>query len=131
MSSSFYTRMAAKTAQLIAKYGLVGTIARYASTATAQTGVVVKGTATATGSFAAVQMPTNAANSSTFDNRLEDGTLVGKTLQYLVIAAASCPFEPRALDEITIGNVLYEVLGCTPINPDGTGLIYQVGLMQK
>lgn len=130
MTSPLYTKLAATATRLMGVYGRSVTFSRYAPTVTGTTGNVTKGTATNTSTASVVVLPASKGTIEAFDNRLESLTLAGKTIRYLKVAASSITFEPKSLDEVSMDSVTWQVLGCTPVNPAGTPLVYGVGLVK-
>jgi hypothetical protein len=127
---SLYPRMAETARRLIAQYGQAVTINRYAPSVNGSTGVVTKGTATSTATAYAVSIPVSKAPSEAFGNKRESGSLAKKEIRFLQIEAVGCTFEPRPDDEVTMSSATWLVLGCTPVNPAGTPLVYGVGLVK-
>lgn len=58
------------------------------------------------------------------DNRYVAELVQGKLREFL-IEAKSMSFEIKAGDSITDGADTLEVLGCTPLNPAGTTIVYK------
>jgi hypothetical protein len=127
---TFYGQMAATATRLITKYGRSVTIKRYTPSVNGTTGVVTKGAATSTSTASVVVLPSTKGTIEAFDNRREDVSLAGKQLRFLEIAASSITFEPLPNDEVTMDSATWLVLGCTPVNPAGTALVYGVGLVK-
>ena len=127
---TFYGNMATTATRLITKYGRQVTIKRYTPSVAGATGVVTKGAATLTSTAWVVVLPSTKGTIEAFDNRLENGSLAGKDLRFLKVAAESVSFEPRPHDEVTMDSATWLVFGCTPINPAGTALVYGVGMVK-
>ena len=130
MTNPLYTKLAATATRLMGIYGRSVTFNRYAPSVVGTTGVTTKGSATNTSTASVVVLPASKGTVEAFDNRLEFLTLAGKTLLYIKIAASSITFEPKSLDEVSMDSLTWQVLGCTPVNPAGTPLVYGVGLVK-
>jgi hypothetical protein len=128
MTTALYTKLAATASRLMGIYGRSVTFYRYAPSIVGSTGTTTKGAATNTSTASAVVLPASKGTVEAFDNRLENGSLVGRELRYIKVAAASITFEPKSLDEMSMDGSTWEVLGCTPVNPAGTPLVYGVGV---
>jgi hypothetical protein len=128
--SAFYDRMAATALRLITKYGKTTTVTfnRYAPSVSAPGGTVTKGSATNTSTATVVVVPIGRGSGAAFSNRLEDGTLADQTLSQIKVAASSMTFEPKSMDEVSMDSLTWQVVGCSPINPAGTPIVYDVGL---
>lgn len=126
---TFYGRMAATADRLLDLYGQQVTFVRTPKTIDPMDGKVTPGTAL-TSTVPAVVLPASKGTIQAFDNRLEDSSLAGKKLRYLKVAAKDMTFEPKSLDMLILGGQTWQVLGCTPVNPAGTPLVYGVGVVQ-
>lgn len=68
------------------------------------------------------------------DNDLEPNSLTRRRVRSLKLVAKGMSFEPRALDTISWTdqktNTVQrgEILGCTPVGPDTTPIVYGVGV---
>jgi len=127
---TFYSEMAEVADELITEFGQVITINRYAPTVVGSTGVATKGAATATSTANAIVLPASKGTVEAFDNRRDTLLLSGRKLRYLKIASASMTFEPDPLDEAVFNSATWQVLGCTPVNPAGTPLVYGIGVVK-
>lgn len=124
-----YASLAATANRLIADAGRAVTFSRYSPTVDGVTGRVSKGIPV-TSTANVVVLPASKGTVQAFDNRLEDLSLAGKQLRFLKVAALGMTFEPRSLDEVTFDGAAWQVLGCTPVNPAGTALVYGVGVVR-
>jgi hypothetical protein len=64
------------------------------------------------------------------DNSTDTGTLAVKAERELIAPGAGISFEPRNMDEATIGSATYRIVSCTPINPAGTPVLYTMGVIK-
>lgn len=83
------------------------------------------------GEFDLVVLPASKGTIEAFDNRLEEG-LTAAAMRYLIIAAASAPFEPQAMDVVAIDGAEWIFMGCTPLDPaGGSPVIYKAGVKRR
>lgn len=126
---TFYSDMAATALEMITEYGSPVTFTRTAVTVSLTAGTVTAGASTTATGYAIV-LPASKGTIEAFDNRLEQLALAKRRLRYLKVAAQGLSFEPQALDKLSLLGSTWEVLGCTPINPTGTPLVYGVGVVE-
>lgn len=89
-----------------------------------------------TGLATAVVLPASKGTIEAFDNRIEGGTLIDEKLRYVMMLpkiVKTSPFgpeafEPQSLDVLTFDGYDWTVLGCTPLNPAGTPVLYSMGV---
>jgi hypothetical protein len=123
-----YAQLAKNADKQLAKFGQEITVARYASSRNTATGIVTKGTATLSGIANAIEVPVTVDVLDTFAATLEPGALVSKILRTFKVSAL-LGFQPAPLDEVTLpDNTVWPVVGCTPINPAGTPILYTIGV---
>ena len=82
------------------------------------------------GELDAVTLPASAGTVQAFDNRPLDDLIRGK-LRFFIAAASSAPFVPQANDIITFEGETWTIMGCTPLAPAGTPLIYRFGARRR
>lgn len=126
---SFYGEMATLASDLIGQFGREMTFTRTPKTANGAIGSATSGTATTTKGKVVV-LPASKGTIEAFDNRTEDGSLAGQELRYLKIAALGMSFVPRKLDTVYFDSATWQVLGCTPVNPAGTPIVYGAGVVK-
>lgn len=126
---SFYADMAKLANDMIGQYGREMTFTRTPKTANGPIGsatpldpLVTKGKV--------IVLPASKGTIEAFDNRSEDGSLAGRELRYLKIAALGMSFVPRKLDTVSFDGATWQVLGCTPVNPAGTPIVYGAGVVK-
>lgn len=128
--SAFYDRMASTARSMIERFGRDISISRpVEGTFDAASGVVTPGTAN-DGTLKGVVLPANTSSKDLFDNLVEDGTMIGKQIRYVVAAAKGAPFEPESNDILSFDSASWRIVGCTPLSPDGTPLIYKIGAVR-
>lgn len=77
----------------------------------------------------AVVLPATIQRFRGLDNKLaDDNALVLAKARYLLVAADGKP-EPQPEDRVAFFSETWRVVGCTPIAPDGTAIVYQVGVI--
>jgi hypothetical protein len=74
--------------------------------------------ATPKGKITAVVLP-YSKNLASLDDSLKEALVKGK-LRKLLAAAQGAPFVPQALDVVNINGTQWQVIGNTPLAPDGT-----------
>ena len=122
-----YAAIAEDVAGAIAEVGRTVTITQPAPPSDPVTGAM-SGDATP-GTFTVVGPPVNLTGASEFDNDLKgDAALVSDDVRLLVVAASNAPFAPAAGDEVAMDGRTWRVIGVTPVAPDGTPLVYRLGL---
>lgn len=123
-----YAQTAQNADKQLAKFGQQITVARYAPSRNSTTGAVTKGAATVSGTAAAVEVPATQGLVQSFETRIDEASLTVKTMRAFKVSAL-LGFKPLPQDEVTLqdGSV-WPVVGCTPINPAGTPIIYTVGV---
>jgi len=123
-----YATLAKNADKQLAKFGQQLTVSRYAPSRNATTGAVTKGAATLTDTVSAIEVPVTANLLGTFGVSLESNALVAKTVRAFKVSAL-LSFQPAPKDEITLADgTIWPVIGCTPVNPAGTPIIYTVGV---
>lgn len=120
--STFYGRAAATALRLIQDKGKTLTLSKPSTGAYSPfAGEYGTTTAGATGTAKGVILPVNEVT----DNALMADLVAGK-LRKIILAAEGSPFEPEAGDDIQDGSDTYEVLGCTPLKPASTHILYNL-----
>jgi hypothetical protein len=84
----------------------------------------------ATATVNGIVLPASQGTTQAFDNRLGQANLADKTLRFVKLSPIG-GFEPLPHDELVFDGRPWEVLGCTPVNPAGTPVIYGVGAVAK
>ena len=81
---------------------------------------------TANGTIFAVVLPASKGTIQAFDNRILDETTLTK-LRFLLIAAKGRPFDPVAGNIIEAEGRRWEIVGSTPLAPDGEPILFKAG----
>lgn len=85
--------------------------------------------ATLAGKITAIILP-YSKNPANLDDSLKEALIRGK-LRKLLAAAQGAPFIPQALDVLNINGTQWQVIGCTPLAPDGeTNIIFTIGIVE-
>ena len=127
---SFYANMADVALAKITQFGRDLTLTRYGTTSSNPAAGTVVRAVEASGILKALVLPASKCTVEAFDNRLADGSLIDEKLRYILAAAKGAPFEPKSLDVLTFDGATWQVLGCTPLSPAGTPLLYKMGVMR-
>lgn len=123
-----YAASAATALRLIKQFGQVLPITRITNTVDDATGDVVA--TTTEGTLDAVVLPAKSTALNAVDGRLDDALCEALTkgkLRFILAAASSATFRPSPNDIITFEEGSFNVLGCTPLNPAGTPIVYKIG----
>lgn len=75
-----------------------------------------------------VILPASNGTVQAFDIKFDNGTLVESNLRALVIAAKGLEWMPSPGDKATFDDADWTFIGCTPINPAGTPLVYKASV---
>lgn len=126
--SAFYDRMAATALRLIGNYGQQ---IQFSRTVDGEYDPEVGGStggSTETEQATVVILPASNALVQSFDIKFESGTLVESNLRALVIAAKGLNWMPSPGDKASFDGADWTFIGCTPINPAGTPLVYKASV---
>lgn len=131
--ATFYEEAAATALESISEFGRELTLRRIYKTANA-----VEGSNDPVASedqkikclVLPISQTANQAIASSDNRLLKDALITGK-LRFLLIAAASAVMEPAPNDVSFFDGGWWQVLGCTPLSPAGTPILYKVAVMQS
>lgn len=127
--SAFYDNMADTALRLIRLRGAEYTLRRPSRTGNFVEGSVDTGAPSTTPVHALV-LPASSGTVEAFDNRIKsERTLM--YLRFVLMAAKGVAFEPLTGDVLEIAGEDWQVLGSTPLAPDGTPLVYKMGIERK
>ncbi len=128
--SAFYEEMAAVAEELLQEFGRDITVTRYGpGTSDLVTGKVERPTQLSQTLRAAV-LPASQGTIQAFDVRFMDNVLASENLRFAVMSTVGSTFMPEPTDEAQFDGSTWAVLGCTPLNVDGTAVIYSVGFRE-
>lgn len=126
--SLFYQQMRATADDLLKEYGRTIVVRRLQSN---QMTDPVAGTVTRApaleGNFTAAILPASAGTLEAFDVRFMSEVQAGTDVRFCVMSAEGVLFQPAPGDEATFDGKKWLVMGCTPLNVDGTAVIFSVG----
>lgn len=125
----FYAQAATTVLSLITRFGATAAIRRPSKTYNEVTGEITELNTTA-GSLKALVLPIASTPKGIFteaDNKLIETLVAGKA-RFMLAAAKGASFEPVANDVVEYGGEKFVVLGCTPLSPAGTPLLYKIAL---
>ncbi len=125
-----FAKTAANALKSIAKNGRVLTVTRKTSGFDEVTGTPTN-PATTTGQITAVVLPRYKGQVfKEMDEALRVALITGKAKTVLA-AASGATFPPKPLDIIAFDGANWEVVGVTDLAPDGTPILYTIGVVQK
>lgn len=126
--SAFMQRMADLTLSKIDQFGQEIPFSREKVTHDPVTGETTKGTQI-TMRLACIVTPASRGTIQAFDNRLSaNDTLELSKIRFVLAAAKGATFEPVAGDAAEFDGHMWEVMGATPVAPDGTPILYRIGV---
>jgi len=136
MATFNYAKSQATAQRLLAKFGRPITIRREVNEADPTKPWEPGETYTISYMATAAVLPASQGTIEAFDNRLEGGTLIDERLRYVLMSPVMTrtseqgpdSIEPQSLDVLTFDGHDWVVLGCTPLNPAGTPVLYPMGV---
>lgn len=128
--SAFYEEMAAVAEELLQEFGRDISIHRKTgATYDKVTGRHTGGSELAQTLRAAV-LPASQGTIQAFDVRFMDNIDASQNLRFAVISTVGHTFVPEPGDTAEFDNSKWRVLGNTPLNVDGTPVIFSVGFIE-
>lgn len=127
--SAFYEQLRAEAYQLLADLGRDITFRRYAYSNDLVEGIsspVLSDSQTLKGAT----LPMQAGVLSEFDIRPMQSISAEVRVCYALVSAEGAVFMPGYGDEAEFGGKVWSVVGCTPLDVDGTEVIYTVGFQE-
>lgn len=126
MSNALYTQARALALSLLTQNGASRALYRFSNTLNPVLGTV---TLTAIGqNLKSVVLPASKGTIEAFDIRLTEELIRGD-IRYVLAAGSGSTFTPAALDVFSYSSKYWVLLGCTPLDPDGSGsIIYKMGM---
>jgi hypothetical protein len=122
-----YAAIRLKASKAIDKAGLRITLVRYGFTTDPVAGTSSK-VLTASQTLASVILPASQGTLEAFDVRFMSDVDASQDVRFVVMSGQGSTFIPEPKDEATFDGATWEVMGCTPLAPDGaTRLLYSVG----
>jgi len=124
-----FSKTAANALKSIAKNGRVLAMQRITRTFNDVTGEPSANVVSA-GTITGVVLPRyKGPTFSNMDDALKKAIMVGRA-RTILCAAAGATFPPQPLDRFNFDGADWEAKGVTELSPDGTPIIYNVGVMQ-
>lgn len=125
--ATIYERMQATALRLIAKYGRTVQFTRN------EDGEYNPGNGTVgeddqPEDATVVVLPASGGTVEAFDIKFDSGTLIESNIRALVIAAKDLPWMPKPGDKAAFDGDTWTFIGCTPINPAGTPIVYKASV---
>lgn len=126
---TFYGNLASTAQSLIASKGRALTITRGDEAVyDPATDTMTPPDEATSGTFQVVVLPASKGTIEAFDERLVNGTLIDESLRFVLAAAKGTAFAPKAGDVMNFDGSDWTVIGCTPLSPAGTALIYKMAV---
>lgn len=124
---AFYDEMADMALEMLTEFGRVIQLSRVVG------GDYDPDTGTSGGTTEAqdatvVILPASNGTVQAFDIRFENGTLIEQNLRALTISAKDLSWVPIAGDKATFDGSDWTFIGCTPVNPAGTPVVYKAAV---
>lgn len=127
--SAFYDEMAQVAQELLAEFGRDLTIVRESGEVRDPvTGKVTPGAKTEQ-TLKAATLPVNESTSA-FDMTFFEGIGAGAMIRYALISVVGHTFVPTVGDKTSFDGSSWRFLGCTPLNVDGTPVVFMAGLQE-
>lgn len=127
--SQFYEDLAADAKALLQEFGRDITLNRYTDTYNAVTGSNTRVLA-ATQTLSSAVLPASPGTIQAFDVRFMNDVLDEQNIRFAIMTAVGSTFLPAPMDQAVFDGKTWNVLGCTPLNVDGTAVIYSVGFRE-
>lgn len=124
--SAFYEGLRAEVDQLLAELGRDIIFQRYTYVNDLVEGTSVP-TLMASQTLKAAVIPASGGTLEAFDVRFMDGAADDTNVRFAVVSAEGATFTPGPKDYALFDGLRWNVMGCTPLNVDGTAVIYSVG----
>lgn len=128
--SAFYEEMAAVAEELLQEFGRDITINRYGAGGHNPVTGGVSRTVETSQTLRAAVLPASQGTIQAFDVRFMDGVQGSENLRFAVVSTVGSTFTPSPTDEAEFDGSRWAVLGCTPLNVDGTPVIFSVGFRE-
>lgn len=124
---AFYDEMADMALEMLAEFGQTIQLCRtVGGDYDPDTGT--SGGSTETQDATVVILPASNGTVQAFDIRYENGTLIEQNLRALTIAAKDLAWVPISGDKATFDGSDWTFIGCTPVNPAGTSVVYKAAV---
>lgn len=124
--SAFYEQLRAEAGQLLADLGRPITFQRSTFEVDLVSGTSFP-TVSAEQTLNAAVVPASSGTLEAFDVRFMPGIADALHLRFAIVSALGATFMPGPNDRAIFDGHTWEVLGCTPLDVDGTPVTYNVG----
>ena len=125
--SVFYDELRRDANELLAELGRPIIFKRYTYVNDLVEGTSVP-TLSASQTLNAAVLPASGGTLEAFDVRFMDGAQDDTNVRFAVVSAEGSTFTPGPKDKVDMDGLVWNVMGCTPLNVDGTAVIFSVGL---
>lgn len=112
---------------ILAEFGFKMKVTRYADTSNAVAGTVSR-VVLLEQELTAVILPASQGTLEAFDVRFMSGVMDDLNVRFCIMSAKDSTFTPAPKDVADYYDGEWQVMGCTPLNVNGTAVIYSVGL---
>lgn len=128
MATFNYAKAADTALRLLVKFGNQLTYTRNVATLDPVTGITTHEATTANLQSVVLVARSTAVNAieGITDDFIRDAIITGK-FRYILAAAKGTTFAPKAEDFVKIGTEVFKLVGCSPLNPAGVGILYKIG----
>ena len=114
---------------ILEEFGFQMKVTRYSSVSNGVAGTVAR-TVLMEQELTAVILPASQGTLDAFDVRFMSDVLASTNVRFCIMSSKGSTFTPSPMDIAEYYDGEWEVMGCTPLNVEGTGLIFSVGLKQ-
>lgn len=112
---------------ILAEFGFTMSITRYTDTSNAVAGTVSR-VVLLEQDLTAVILPASQGTLEAFDVRFMSDVAESLDVRFCIMSAKGSTFVPSPKDVADYYDGEWEVMGCTPLNVNGTAVIYSIGL---
>lgn len=127
--SAFYEEMAQVAQDLLVEFGRDLTITRESGEVRDPINGRVTPGGVSTQTLKAATLPVNESTSA-FDMTFFEGIGAGAMVRYALISVVGHTFVPTVGDKTSFDGSSWRFLGCTPLNVDGTPVVFMAGLQE-
>lgn len=123
-----YAAVREEAKAILDEFGGQMTVRRFADTSNAVAGTVSR-VVSQEQTLTAVILPASQGTLEAFDVRFMSDLLDSTDVRFTIMSASGAAFTPAPKDEVEFWeDGKWQVMGCTPLNVNGTPVIFSVGL---
>lgn len=127
MASFDYIATRDEAEAILAEFGFKMLITRYASVVDPVAETVVR-TVVLQQNLTAAVLPATEGNLGAFEVKDMDGVEASTNTRFCYVSAKDSTFLPSTTDVAEYWEGEWQIMGCTPLNVNGTAILYRVGL---